>query len=443
MARHRSYQTERYFLSAIIRRPRFFASMDRTVNLFPHEDTLGIWRRIEEVCFYRGKDPGTERISFAEMAQTRAHQRVSSTPFDEQEYDQLVRFELGGADPHPMYRMLVLYAAQRQLAERVTQALALAEDDPQTLIRAVQNAATSVNVVGDAERVSMAVASERIWAGRGERKRPWVRSGFPTLDAIAGPWMPGQIYGFVARPNHGKGLFANNCAEKQVAAGFGVGILSFEDPAELWAARFLSRRSGVSFTTLRDTLLSGDRLLEEADAVAVELALLDDAGRRVQIVEAEGFTAEDAAHAIREMVHYGGVDVVWIDYLQEMRSIRTIAQELPTQLWHALQLIHAVSREVKIPVAIMSQANRNCEVEHRFPVLSDSEWCGAFDKKVAGGVVLAQPGMFLPRTCKAEGLDAEPNTLVASVQKARMGHKGSVRFFIHPETMALSEERRA
>ena len=75
-----TWRPEFYFISSVIRTPRYASGVTRPHVLFGNESLLGMWRMIEQAILLRGKeDPLLDAVTFEEVSLTAEYQRSTAT----------------------------------------------------------------------------------------------------------------------------------------------------------------------------------------------------------------------------------------------------------------------------------------------------------------------------------------------------------------------------
>ena len=145
------------------------------------------------------------------------------------------------------------------------------------------------------------------------RQRRAGTTGNADLDAITGGFRPGFVWVFGAETSWGKSSWLVSVADENLKAGARVLIVSTEDSPSIYADRLLARRARLNAKHLRDGCLSPEELSRAAD-VAMK-------GERIPVyLNAIGKSVEWILEHLPGIVAEYGIDIVAVDYLQEIRS---------------------------------------------------------------------------------------------------------------------------
>jgi len=204
-----------------------------------------------------------------------------------------------------------------------------------------------------------------------------VSSGYPDLDKLTGGFRPGQFIVIAARPAMGKTAFALNiAAHAAMDLNKKVAIFTMEMANDEVLMRMFSSASEVSM----DTMLKGFglnqekilRIAQAADGLSSKQIYIDDAGTNTPL--------EIRAKTRRLASELNGVDLIIIDYLQLMTSLKTKdnRQQEISEISRALKIL---AKDMKIPVVALSQLNRSLESrDDKRPRLSDLRESGAIEQ---------------------------------------------------------------
>jgi hypothetical protein len=138
-------------------------------------------------------------------------------------------------------------------------------------------------------------------------------TGHWKIDMLTGGIRKGQSWVMGADTSWGKSSWAIACADENLKAGAKVLIVSTEDDESVYGDRLLARRSGVEAMRIRDRQLQGDdysRITEVVGAAEAIPVYLD--GR--------GITWERLLRQMEHVVDSEGIDVVILDYVQEVTT---------------------------------------------------------------------------------------------------------------------------
>jgi len=218
-------------------------------------------------------------------------------------------------------------------------------------------------------------------------------SGYKELDDLTSGFQRSEFVVIAARPSVGKTAFALNIAQNVgIDLKKNVAIFSLEMSKEALVQRMLCSEARIDSQRLRKGLLR---------------------------------TEEWGPLTTARIQSRHGLDMVIVDYLQLMSSIRK--KEGRTQeISEISRSLKALARELSIPVVALSQLSRAVETRGRDkrPILSDLRESGAIEQDADVVIFLYRDELYNPNT---------DNKDIAEIiiQKQRNGPTGKVelRFF--------------
>jgi replicative DNA helicase len=245
-------------------------------------------------------------------------------------------------------------------------------------------------------------------------------SGFKDLDGYTWGFHPQELIVLAARPSMGKTSLALNMAEAAVlpkrgkAAAMPTLVFSLEMSAEQLAMRLLCSRARVRTDRLRGGFAGRDEQ-ERLAQTAVELKSaplwIDDSGQ---------LNIHELRAKARRLHSRHTLGLIVVDYLQLVAGTDPRVQR-EQQISEISRGLKAMAKELRVPVIVLSQLNRESEREKREPRLSDLRESGAIEQDADVVLLLAKPS------------DASDGTQVAGseadliIAKQRNGPVGKVR----------------
>jgi replicative DNA helicase len=205
-----------------------------------------------------------------------------------------------------------------------------------------------------------------------------VASGFIDLDKMTGGFNPGEMIVIAARPSIGKSSLAMNIAEFATLPNANKTpvptlFFSLEMSADQLAVRLLCGRAGVSLNRLNDgraprgwqnSILRASKELRAA---------------KLWIDESSTLTIFEMRARARRIHSKHKLGLVIIDYLQLITGIDSRLHR-EQQIAEISRGVKAMAKELKVPVIVLSQLNRDSERENRTPRLSDLRESGAIEQ---------------------------------------------------------------
>ncbi len=219
-----------------------------------------------------------------------------------------------------------------------------------------------------------------------------VTSGFKDLDAMTFGFQRQEMIVIAARPSMGKTSFALNIAEAAALPKPGKAepattlIFSLEMSSSQLALRMLCSRARVNIKLLRDGLVSRDghevnALGKTAEEFKKAPILIDDSSN-LTIMELRAKSRR--IHARKKL------GLIIVDYLQLVSGSdpRSPREQQVAEVSRGLK---ALSKELDVPVIVLSQLNRSSEKENRTPRLSDLRESGSIEQDADVVIMLSRP----------------------------------------------------
>jgi len=245
-------------------------------------------------------------------------------------------------------------------------------------------------------------------------------TGFPDLDKMTSGLHPGEMVVIAARPSMGKTSLAMNIAEAvALDQRLPVGVFSLEMTAESLVLRLLCSRARVNLRNIRDGFLAERDfpiLTQTAGQLAKCPLFIDDSpGLSILQLRAKG----------RRMWQQHGIKLFVIDYLQLLHSTARRAENRQQEIADISSGIKALAKELKVPVIVLSQLNREVEKDKsRKPRLSDLRESGSIEQDADLVALLYRPSKGEDEEASTGDQDAVATNLL--IAKQRNGPTGDV-----------------
>ena len=246
-----------------------------------------------------------------------------------------------------------------------------------------------------------------------------IATGFLDLDKMTSGLHEGEMVVIAARPSMGKTSLAMNIVEHvAVDLRLPVGVFSLEMTAESLVLRMLCSRSRVNLRNIRDGFLA-ERDFPKLTGAAGKLA-----ASPIFIDDTPGLSILQLRAKARRMAQQYGIKLFVIDYLQLLHSTARRAENRQQEIADISNGVKALAKELKVPVIVLSQLNRELEKEkNRKPRMSDLRESGAIEQDADVVMMLYKPNAG-DEEDGAQEQDGVPVTLV--IAKQRNGPTGDV-----------------
>jgi replicative DNA helicase len=247
-------------------------------------------------------------------------------------------------------------------------------------------------------------------------------TGFADLDRMTDGLHGSEMIVVAARPSMGKTSLAMNIVENVVLEqNLPVGVFSLEMSAESLVLRMLCSIARVNLRSIREGFMSESdfpKLTSAAGRLAKAKLLIDDSA---------GLSILQLRARARRMHQQHGVKLFVVDYLQLLHSTARRSQENRQQeIADISSGIKALAKELKVPVLVLSQLNRELEKDKsRKPRLSDLRESGAIEQDADVVGLLYKPNAGDDEDgAAAEEADGLPVNLL--IAKQRNGPTGDI-----------------
>jgi replicative DNA helicase len=246
-------------------------------------------------------------------------------------------------------------------------------------------------------------------------------TGFTDLDRITDGLHGSEMIVVAARPSMGKTSLAMNIVEHVVLEEkLPVAVFSLEMSAEALVLRMMCSIARVNLRSIREGFMSESdfpKLTSAAGRLANAPLFIDDSA---------GLSILQFRARARRLHQMHGVKLFVVDYLQLLHSTARRSQENRQQEISDISSgIKALAKELKVPVLVLSQLNRELERDKsRKPRLSDLRESGAIEQDADLVGLLYKPSAGDDDDGNAEEADGLPVNLL--IAKQRNGPTGDV-----------------
>jgi replicative DNA helicase len=201
-------------------------------------------------------------------------------------------------------------------------------------------------------------------------------TGFIDFDKMTSGLHAGEMIVIAARPSMGKTSLAMNIAEHvAVDQRLPVGVFSLEMTAESLVLRMLCSRSRMNLRNIREGFLA-ERDFPKLTNAAGKLA-----GAPLFVDDAPGLSILQMRAKARRMWQQYGIKLFVVDYLQLLHSTARRADNRQQEIADISNGIKSLAKELKVPVIVLSQLNREVEREKgRKPRMADLRESGAIEQ---------------------------------------------------------------
>jgi replicative DNA helicase len=222
---------------------------------------------------------------------------------------------------------------------------------------------------------------------------PWL----PVTETLGGGLHKGELFITAGRPSMGKSVVGMQIAHRAAADGHTVAVISLEMSKEALVERLLCGIAAVDCQKLRAGYLNVKErqklLTAAADIEALPLSIHETRARTIPAITA----------ALRKLAAKHPVDLIVLDHLQLMTSTgRRREQTRHEELSEILHELKHTAVKMNASVVVLSQLNRQCEIENRPPQLSDLKETGAAEEDADVVMFVHRPERYAKNHDRAE-----------------------------------------
>jgi len=247
-------------------------------------------------------------------------------------------------------------------------------------------------------------------------------TGFQDLDRMTDGLHGSEMIVIAARPSMGKTSLAMNIVEHVVLEQkLPAAVFSLEMSAESLVLRMMCSIARVNLRSIREGFMSESdfpKLTSAAGRLSNAPLFIDDSA---------GLSILQLRARARRLHQQHGVKLFVVDYLQLLHSTARRSQENRQQeIADISSGIKALAKELKVPVLVLSQLNRELEKDKsRKPRLSDLRESGAIEQDADVVGLLYKPNAGDDEDgAQAEEADGLPVNLL--IAKQRNGPTGDI-----------------
>jgi replicative DNA helicase len=229
-------------------------------------------------------------------------------------------------------------------------------DEVETRVLAISQERVRGETASMKDQVMAAIhAIEELYANKGGLTG--FATGFAALDKMCDGLHRQEMFVIAARPSMGKTALAMNMAE-HVALELKkpVAVFSLEMSASQLVQRLLCSRARVNLEQIRNGFLA------ERDFPALTAAASKLAESKIFIDDTAGLSILELRAKARRLKSQHGIEAIFIDYLQLLRSTTRRAQDnRQIEIAEISSGIKALAKELNIPIVVLAQLNRKPE----------------------------------------------------------------------------------
>ncbi len=207
-----------------------------------------------------------------------------------------------------------------------------------------------------------------------------VSSGYDEIDdVLSGGYRKGGFTLICARPAMGKTVFMLNHAIEAAKKGSKVLFISIEMSLTQCLQRVLSKVSSVKMKHILQPSELSEKEIADLDAAAKEASSVY--GKNLFFEEVTSINAPQLEEKIKFYKKQFGVELVFVDYIQIMRTKKNVSPNLVADYSEISYDLREISKELNIALVLGAQLSRDPEKrEDKRPMDSDLKNSGSFEQ---------------------------------------------------------------
>lgn len=251
-----------------------------------------------------------------------------------------------------------------------------------------------------------------------------IMTGWDALDRLTLGFQRTNLIVVGARTSIGKSAFANEIELRATKRGFKVASFSLEMSKEQKYNRAISNLSGVTLQALR----SGNLTEGHLEKVSKHMDLV----RRIHIDDARGVTADYICSEMRRLKRQEGLDLVVVDYLQEVLEEAAANDNSGSALHRVCQKLRKAAKDCDCALIGLSQVKQDVDTrQNKRPFISDLSGSAAIGAVADDIILLYRDEYYSPDT-------SEPGIMEVNLAKQRNGPTGMLKLKYEKATQRIA-----
>jgi replicative DNA helicase len=268
--------------------------------------------------------------------------------------------------------------------------------------------------------------------------RTGISSGLMLLDNLTNGSQPGELIIIAGRPGMGKSSLAlSMAAYSAILDNVPTAFFSLEMPSSQIVGRMSAFYSGIGASRITKKQLS----IQEIEQIEETGKIIKN--KPFHIDDTPSLTLTELKAKARNLVREHGVKIIYVDYLQLMRSGQNLFNR-EQEVAEISRGLKSLAKELKIPIIALSQLSRSVESRggDKKPMLQDLRESGSIEMD-ADMVMFC----YRPEYYGIEGYEVGMETIDTSglfmllIAKHRNGELGEIPLkMVHSATQVINHE---
>lgn len=253
-----------------------------------------------------------------------------------------------------------------------------------------------------------------------------ITSGYPELDAMTAGWQKNSMVVLAARPSMGKTQLALNFAVNAASKDkISVAIFSLEMGKTELAMRLMSMEGEVSLQKLK----KGDLFDDEWTRLGMAMGRLSQLP--IYIDDSSSLNILDLRTKCRRLKKEKDIGMIIVDYIGLMEVEKTL--ERHEGISRISRSLKALSKELEVPVMVLSQLNRDVDKRpDKRPLLSDLRESGAIEQDADMILFILRPEVY---NIKDENGNSQEGRAEIIIGKQRSGPTGNIDLYFDKKSL--------
>lgn len=251
-----------------------------------------------------------------------------------------------------------------------------------------------------------------------------IMTGWEALDRLTLGFQRTNLIVVGARTSIGKSAFANEIELRATKRGFKVASFSLEMSKAQKYNRAISNLSGISMQAIRSGNLTNGHL----EMVSRHMDLV----RRIHIDDNRGVTADYICSEMRRLKRQEGLDLVVVDYLQEVLEEAAANDNSGSGLHRVCQKLRKAAKDCDCVLIGLSQVKQEVDIrQNKRPFISDLSGSAAIGAVADDIILLYRDEYYNPDT-------PDPGIMEVNLAKQRNGPTGLVKLGFKKDTQQIA-----
>lgn len=258
-----------------------------------------------------------------------------------------------------------------------------------------------------------------------------IMSGMYSVDAVTGGWQEGQMVIVGARPGVGKTAFAVTIAVNAANMGHKVGVISLEMPETQIGGRIAAIYSDEEFWRIYR-----GKYTSQAHEEMIYNKMAELSGLPIRISTKTNVTATHIRAKAEKLKRQQGVDLLIIDYLQLIEGEGKASEQREREIAKMSRNIKLMAMELKIPVIVLCQLNREAAKNDR-PKMENLRESGSLEQDA--DIVILLHREFMKGNKQGAMGESTENEAEVIVEKNRNGQTAIIKLNYNGGSMKFYE----